>query len=193
MSALFRLVAVQNGIIIIGRTDISTIPTDSLRRGLNGIPQSSFFLQESFRLNLDPESSTLDDASVWSALHKVQLANLVSSWGGLDTELKSTILSYGQRQLLSLARALQRPRKVVVLDEVTSAMDEDTDRLIRSIVRTEFAGCTVLAVAHRLEWMMESDRVAVLHNGNLVEFGTPQQLREKPQGEFKSLWEAHRR
>ena len=137
LSALFRLVAVQNGMVTIGRTDISTIPTDSLRRGLNGIPQSSFFLQGSFRLNLDLESSTLDDASLWSALHKVQLANLVSSWGGLDVELKSTILSYGQRQLLSLARALLSPRKVIVLDEVTSAVNEDTDRLMRSIVRTD--------------------------------------------------------
>lgn len=85
-------------------------------------------------------------------------------------------LSVGQRQLICLGRALLRKTKVLVLDEATAAVDLETDDLIQRTIRTEFNECTVLTIAHRLNTIMDSDRVIVLDKGQIVEFDTPNNL-----------------
>lgn len=85
-------------------------------------------------------------------------------------------LSVGQRQLICLGRALLRKTKVLVLDEATAAVDLETDDLIQRTIRTEFNECTVLTIAHRLNTIMDSDRVIVLDKGRVVEFDTPNNL-----------------
>lgn len=85
-------------------------------------------------------------------------------------------LSVGQRQLICLGRALLRKTKVLILDEATAAVDLETDDLIQRTIRTEFTDCTVLTIAHRLNTILDSDRVIVLDKGNIVEFDSPNNL-----------------
>ena len=92
--------------------------------------------------------------------------------------------SVGQRQLLSLARALLRRSKILVLDEATAAVDVGTDALIQKTIREEFKSCTMLIIAHRLNTIIDSDRIMVLDAGRVVEMDTPQRLITKENSMF---------
>lgn len=127
------------------------------------------------------------DAEIIVALDKVDLWPLAESKGGLDAELDAEFFSHGQRQLFCLVRAIVRKSKIVVLDEVSSSVDVTTDRLVQRVVREEFAGATVISVAHRLETMLGFDRIALLSDGKLVEFDSPQALLGRPSA-FRELY-----
>lgn len=103
---------------------------------------------------------------------------------------KSTLgsnLSQGQRQLVSLARAMLTPSNILVLDEATAAVDIETDAMLQATLRSPlFANRTIITVAHRLNTILDSDRVVVLNKGEVVEFDTPAALFKK-QGTFYSL------
>ena len=93
----------------------------------------------------------------------------------------------GQRQLICLARALLRKTNILVLDEATASVDHNTDELIQSTIRTEFSGCTVLTIAHRLNTILDYNRVMVLDKGKIVEFDDPKTLLQNPDSSFYAL------
>jgi ATP-binding cassette, subfamily C (CFTR/MRP), member 1 len=143
------------------------------------IPQDPFVLSDSVRVNADPTGEASDNAII-SALEKVQLWDNIQIRGGLDAQMKSQPLSQGQQQLFCLARAMLRKSKILLLDEATSNVDGETDALMQLIIRKEFAQHTIITVAHRLNTISDSDMVAVLHEGKLVEFGPPGELLDRP-------------
>ena len=98
-------------------------------------------------------------------------------------------LSQGQRQLLCLARAIVSRPKIMVLDEATSAVDMATDTLIQRSIREEFVGSTLLVIAHRLSTIADFDRILVLGDGAVLEFGTPRELWDVEAGVFRSMCE----
>jgi len=100
--------------------------------------------------------------------------------------------SAGQRQLICISRALLRKPKILVLDEATASIDNETDELIQKLVRESFKNCTVLTIAHRLNTIIDSDRVMVLNEGNLMEFDSPDALLSDPTGMFRGLWDRHK-
>lgn len=107
--------------------------------------------------------------------------------GGLDAELDLDFFSHGQRQLFCLARAILRKSKVVVLDEVTSSVDHETDALMQRVIREEFGDCTIIAVAHRLDTLLDFDKIALLSKGELIEFDSPRALLAR-ESAFKELY-----
>uniref|UniRef100_A0A1X7VVN1 ABC-type glutathione-S-conjugate transporter n=1 Tax=Amphimedon queenslandica TaxID=400682 RepID=A0A1X7VVN1_AMPQE len=125
---------------------------------------------------------THTDDDVWRALETAHLSEFV---GGLAEGLEYPVaeggenLSVGQRQLVCLARALLRKTKILVLDEATAAVDLETDDLIQKTIRKEFAGCTVLTIAHRLNTIMDYDKIMVLDAGCISEFDSPNVLLER--------------
>ncbi|KAJ2582778.1 Transporter of the ATP-binding cassette (ABC) [Coemansia sp. RSA 1836] len=107
---------------------------------------------------------------------------------GLNKPVKDCFGSFstGQQQLFGLCRVIMRRRKIVVLDEATANVDLETDKAIQELIHKEFSDCTVLTIAHRLEMIMNSDRIIVMDKGAIAEVGTPQELLVKD-GMFAQL------
>ncbi|TDH66630.1 hypothetical protein CCR75_007535 [Bremia lactucae] len=192
MSVLFRVVEIPtSGRVWIDGVDIATITVRQLRAKLTIIPQDPMLFSGSLRLNMDPFGEK-SDADLWHVLRKVHLYETVSSWGnGLDYEVaeKGENLSIGQRQLLCIARALIRDSKVIVMDEATANVDQESDKVIQQTMKESFGGidCTVLCIAHRMETIMDSNKILVLDAGEVVEFDTPAALLQVKNGVFRSL------
>ncbi|XP_030917416.1 canalicular multispecific organic anion transporter 1 [Geospiza fortis] len=187
-NCLFRVLEAAGGKIIIDDVDIATIGLHDLRNNLTIIPQDPVLFTGTLRMNLDPFDQYSDE-EVWKAL---ELAHLKTYVQGLPERLLHHVseagenLSVGQRQLVCLARALLRKAKILILDEATAAVDLETDNLIQTTIRSAFADCTVLTIAHRLHTIMDSNRVMVLHAGQIVEFDSPEELLMK-QGIFSAM------
>jgi ATP-binding cassette subfamily C (CFTR/MRP) protein 1 len=137
------------------------------------------------RANADTSGEATDD-DIISALKKVHLWDAIQTRGGLDAQLKSQPLSQGESQLFSLTRAMLRKSKILILDEATSNVDSETDALMQQVIREVFAQHTIITVAHRIKTIADSDMVAVLSEGKLIEFGAPAELLAR-QSMFREL------
>ncbi len=100
------------------------------------------------------------------------------------------MFSVGQKQLMCLARAILRRNRILVLDEATANVDMDTDSIIQHTIKSKFAHCTVITIAHRLNTIIDSDRILVLSNGEVLEYDHPHRLLENESGHFKEMVEA---
>ncbi|XP_031850164.1 putative multidrug resistance-associated protein lethal(2)03659 isoform X2 [Nomia melanderi] len=182
ISALFRLTNLE-GVIEIDDVKTNEIGLHDLRREISIIPQEPFLFSGSLRRNLDPFEDYSDDV-LWLALEEVELKEM-----GLEAHINEggSNLSVGQRQLVCLARAIVKNNPILVLDEATANVDPRTDELIQITIRKKFAKCTVLTIAHRLNTVMDSDRILVMDAGCAVEFDAPHVLLQKSTGFLKSM------
>ncbi|CAK7227110.1 hypothetical protein SBRCBS47491_006458 [Sporothrix bragantina] len=190
--------AAQN-LIFIDDLPLHTIDRATLRERVIAVPQDANFLPDgtSFRQNLDP-FGIADAAMCQAVLETVELWPFVQERGGLEAGLTADTLSQGQKQLFSLGRAILRRRVralagsesgVLLLDEVSSSVDQDTDRAMQTVIRDEFANYTVIMVSHRLDMVLATcDTVMVLERGRMVETGVPSELVEVDGTRFRELW-----
>uniref|UniRef100_A0A3Q3ALM0 ATP-binding cassette, sub-family C (CFTR/MRP), member 10 n=1 Tax=Kryptolebias marmoratus TaxID=37003 RepID=A0A3Q3ALM0_KRYMA len=188
--ALFRMVELNHGQILLDQLDISTVGLAQLRSRLAIIPQDPFLFSGTIRENLDPCGRHLDQ-QLLDVLDQCHLTSVVSRMGGLDAEVgeRGKRLSAGQKQLLCLARALLTQAKVLCIDEATASVDQKTDRLLQKTIRDKFQDKTVLTIAHRINTIMDCDRVLVMHAGKVVEFDTPAALCQTNNSIFHRLRE----
>ncbi|KAJ2018555.1 hypothetical protein GGI14_002203 [Coemansia sp. S680] len=189
--ALFRIIEAAEGQILLDGEDIAQYGLFDVRSKLSIIPQDPVLFAGTVRDNLDP-FNTYSDQDIWRALEHARLADFVRA---KDERLEFVVtqggenFSVGQRQLICLARALLKHAKVLVLDEATAAIDPESDAIIQDSIRKEFKDCTVLTIAHRLNTIIDSDRILVLDEGQVAEFDTPDALLAKEDGLFRGLWE----
>jgi ABC-type multidrug transport system fused ATPase/permease subunit len=202
--ALFRFLEARSGSIHVDGLDISKIKLHDLRSRLAIIPQDPVLFSGTIRSNLDPFDHHTD-AELRDCLERVHLVTNAASSAAASgsatpigsvtpkntnpfADLSSPVsegglnLSQGQRQLLCLARAIVSRPRVMVLDEATSAVDMHTDALIQRSIREEFTDATLIVIAHRLSTIADFDRVLVLSDGRVAEFGTPRELWEMGEG-----------
>ncbi|KAI1294974.1 ATP-binding cassette sub-family C member 3 [Halotydeus destructor] len=186
---LFRLIEPTSGTILIDGVDIKRIGLNDLRSKLTIIPQDPILFTGTLRVNLDPFEQ-FTDTEIWTALNLAHLRHFVFDLEGtLNYQINEggSNLSVGQKQLVCLARALLRKSKILVLDEATAAVDLETDELIQRTIRTEFSHCTIITIAHRLNTVLDYDRILVMDNGKVAEFDTPQMLLDNPASIFFSM------
>lgn len=188
VSTLLRMLELEDGSINIDGIDISRIPRQEVRRRLNTLPQEPFFVRGTVRENADP-LGVASDEDIIEGLKAARLWDSIEKDGGLDGELNEERLSHGQRQLFCLVRAVVKPGKIVIMDEATSSVDADTDELIQGIIRKSFSDRTLIVIAHKLDTVLDFDRVALLSKGQLMEWGNPQDLLSQPSA-FRTLYES---
>ncbi|ORY18549.1 P-loop containing nucleoside triphosphate hydrolase protein [Clohesyomyces aquaticus] len=204
VATLFGLLHHQSGEIRIDNIPTSDVSLKVLRSKIIALPQEPFFLRGTVRHNLAPwipeaNMPSVSDAQMQDALEQVQLWDKLSApredgskVSPLDVSLDNVegLLSQGQRQLFCLARAILMPGKIVVLDEATSSVDAHTDALMQRILRTAFADRTIIAIAHRLDTILDFDRVVVMEAGRIAEIGEPAALVKTPGSLFRALVES---
>ena len=187
---LFRIVEPATGTIFIDGVDFKNLGLHELRKALTIIPQDPVLFCGALRSNLDPFNE-FDDSVLWEVIEKAHLTKFVQEFPEkLDYQIGEGggNLSVGQRQLICLARAiLRRQTKILVLDEATAAVDHETDQLIQSSIRTQFATCTILTIAHRLNTILDYDKVLVMDAGEIREFDSPKKLLENKSSLFYGL------
>lgn len=192
MLTIFRIMELDNpteGSIDIDGIKIAGMPLPYLRSRLSIIPQEPVLFSGTVRSNLDPFDKYGDD-DVWAALEKVDLKEVIES---LPLKLDAPVSEYGenfslgQRQLFCLARVLLKKTKLLLLDEATSSVDVETDELIQKTIRSQFSDVTILTIAHRINTIIDSDRILCIDDGRVAEFDTPHNLLQDPESIFASL------
>lgn len=192
ITTLFRTTEASSGKVLIDGVDIGKIGLYDLRSKISIIPQISQMFMGTLRYNLDPFDH-YEDKDLWRVLEMVGLKKYVKK---LDGKLLAVVeengqnFSVGQRQLIAMARCLLRDTNILLLDEATAAVDVETDATLQKMIRVNFKDKTVLTIAHRLNTVMDCDRIMVLDKGQIVEFDKPITLLENKQGYLYSMVEA---
>ncbi|XP_072387967.1 ATP-binding cassette sub-family C member 4-like [Diabrotica undecimpunctata] len=189
IAALFRLANVE-GKIAIDDIDTKDITLRDLRSKISIIPQDPVLFSGTLRYNLDPFEEYTDE-QLYKVLDEVELKDPNNIINRLENRVmdRGSNYSVGQRQLICLARAIIRNNRILMLDEATANVDPQTDALIQKTIRTKFANCTVLTVAHRLNTIMDSDKVLVMDQGTAAEFDHPHLLLQNSNGIFSKMVE----
>lgn len=215
LTVLLRLAEATQGRVLIDGVDVGQIGLEDLRRSIAILPQEPLLFSGTLRSNLDP-FNRFDDARLWDAMHRSYLtaaSNAAESTDDVAADavegavegaatksltrltLDSIIdeeganLSVGQRSLVSLARALVKDSKIILLDEATASVDLSTDAKIQRTIRTEFADRTLLCIAHRLSTIIGYDKIIVMDDGKVAEYDTPLALFDRPDSIFHGMCE----
>jgi ATP-binding cassette subfamily C (CFTR/MRP) protein 1 len=196
MTALMRLVEIESGKILIDGVDIRLLGLQRVRSKIAVIPQDPVLFSGTIQTNLDPfgEFSPVRLQYVLKRVGLMDENNDKACVQSLEDEVMEggNNFSVGQRQLLVIGRALLQEASVIICDEATAAVDAETDARMQAIFRIDFKHATCLTVAHRLNTIMDSDYVLVMHDGKAAEFDTPGNLLEMQDGIFRGLvhtWE----
>lgn len=179
--------------VMVDGIDLETLNIQDARRTFSVITQDPILFAGSIRSNMDPFMK-LEDYEIWNALEDVQIKQWVQLLPGqLQYRLteSGSNLSAGERQLLCLARVLLQKNKIVILDEVAANVDFKTDRLIQEVIRTKLKDVTVLTIAHRLETIIDYDRVMVIDQGRVIEFDKPGALLNNRGSYFAELMKSY--
>lgn len=164
-----------SGAVSIDGILVTDVDPEILRSRIITIPQDGVYLEGTIRENIDPYSEKPNlpsDETLMAVLQRVGLADFVKSHGGLDEDICAAGLSQGQKQLLCIARAILRKEatsaKVILLDEATANVDNETGERIHKVMSEAFADCTVISVAHRLQALDGTDLVFNLEDGKIT-------------------------
>jgi ATP-binding cassette subfamily C (CFTR/MRP) protein 1 len=189
LMSLFRLIEPDSGDISIDGIDIMPMGLADLRRRIAIIPQEPVLFKGTIRSNLDPFGQ-YSDKELWDALACANLKKVVEE---MEEQMETKVLengsnySLGQKQLFCLARAVLNQSKLLVFDEATASMDSQTDAEIQATIRRVFENRTILTIAHRLDTIIDSDRIILMDAGQVLEFDTPQNLLSDPNSSFSQL------
>jgi len=193
MLALMRLVEPEvnedgSGPVVIDGIDVSKIGLHELRKKVSIVPQNPMLFSGTIRSNMDPFDAYKED-KMWEALEACTLKNAVTELGGLDSPVSEFggNLSQGQRQLLVLSRALLNNTRILLLDEATSSLDHASDVAIQKSLRTSFKKATCITIAHRLQTVVDSNRILVLDSGSVLEYDSPAELLNDPNSAFSGM------
>ncbi|MDD6547031.1 MAG: ATP-binding cassette domain-containing protein, partial [Pseudomonadota bacterium] len=189
-SMIPRMYDVSGGEIDIDGTDIRKYTLKSLRQHIAYVFQDNFLFSGSIRENVALGNDKLTDDDIISALKEACLWDFVNSLPEkLDAKVgeRGVLLSGGQKQRIAIARAFVRKAEIVIFDEATSALDNTSEKEVQVAIENLMKDRTVLTVAHRLSTIVNSDRILVVNNGQIIEDGDHKTLLEKG-GKYAELY-----
>ena len=186
--ALLRLAPLAGGAITLDGVDIGAVGLRTLRRAITFIRQDAVMFAGTLRENLDPFGQHTD-AELSAVLEEVDWARLSGSADGVAQLIAEggANLSSGTRQLAMLARALLRRSRLLLLDEATANVDYQTDGVIQRVLRSRFPHASILTIAHRIDTIIDYDRLLLMAGGRLAEEGRPTDLLADPSSRFSAL------
>ena len=193
VSLLSRFYELNDGFIFIDGLNVQELDIDSYRKHIGLVPQEPYLFSGSIIENIKFGKIDAEDNEIEDIINKTNLNVFIDSLPeGLETDVreKGSRLSRGQRQLLTMARALLADPKILILDEATASVDAYTESLIQKSLEKLFENRTSIIVAHRLSTILMVDRILVFENGKIVGDGTHQELIVKNKT-YKSLYETY--
>ena len=178
LSLIPRLIDVTAGELRVNGADVRTLDPDVLRERIGLVPQQAYLFTGTVASNLRYGKTDATDEELWQALDIAQAKDFVEEMGGLEAEIAQggTNVSGGQRQRLSIARALVRRPEIYLFDDAFSALDLATDAALRAALRPYTEQSAILVVAQRVSTILDADQIIVLENGEIVGTGTHREL-----------------
>ena len=188
---LNRLYEPQQGKVLLDGHALDRYQLDSLRQHVAFVLQDVFLFSDSLRNNITLFNPDISDQKIRETAKKMDAWAMIESLGGLDHEVseRGSSLSVGQRQMISFLRAMVYNPRVLVLDEATSSIDNQTEAMVQRATFTLMKGRTTLVVAHRLSTIQHADHILVLSAGKVIEEGTHEEMLHK-KGPYYTLYEA---
>ena len=190
VSLLLRLYDPVAGQILFDEKESQRIPLSALRSQMAIVPQDIFLFGGSIRENIAYGKPGATDDMIVDAAKKANAWEFISQFpDGLNTLVgeRGTQLSGGQRQRIAIARAVLKNPKILILDEATSSLDSESERLVQDALEKLMKGRTSIVIAHRLSTIRQADHILVLDNGRIVEQGTHDQLLQVADGLYRNL------
>jgi ATP-binding cassette, subfamily B, bacterial MsbA len=194
INLLMRYYEVEPGMIFIDGTDIRNYTLESVRSHMALVSQDTQLLNDSIRNNISYGFEEVPDHRLRDVIDQAALTPLIQKLpNGLDTLIgdRGVQLSGGEKQRVSIARALLKNADILILDEATSSLDSQTEALIQEAIDHVTKGKTAIVIAHRLSTIRNADHIVVLEHGKCIEQGPLTELMEK-KGRFHQYWEAQR-
>ena len=188
LAAFYRLLSIPSGSVVIDGVPTTSLTLACLRSRLGVIPQNPTLFHGTVRYNLDPFDQFADEA-LCDALVQVGLESLLNT-RGLQGQIgeAGASMSVGQKQLLCAARALLTKPRILLMDEATANVDNETDQQLQRVLREVCVGVTVITIAHRLHTVMDYDQVIVLDRGAVIEQGVPRDLAARDPADPKNVF-----
>lgn len=192
---LYRLFDLNSGRIMIDQQDVSKITQQSLRENMSIVPQEPILFNNTLYFNISYANPKASKEKVWEAIKFAQLDKLIERLPKKEKTIigeRGVKLSGGEKQRVSIARALLADKRILVLDEATSALDSETEKEIQGYLEHLMKNRTTIMIAHRLSTIMKADLIVVLDKGKIAEMGTHQELIQKSHGIYRKLWNIQR-
>jgi len=187
---LYRLYDVQKGEITIDDINVADVQQESLRESLSIVPQECVLFDDTIYNNIAFSNPSATRPQVMDAMRFAQIDKVVESFPEKEQTIvgeRGVKLSGGEKQRVSIARAILADKKILVLDEATSSLDSETEHEIQKDLQRLMQGRTSIIIAHRLSTIMHADRIVVMEKGKILQTGTHQELISQ-EGRYKELW-----
>lgn len=179
INILTRFYDINRGEILLDGIDIRNLTKNDLRRYISVVLQDVFLFSGNIKSNIGMNHPEISDEQIYSAAKLVgadKFIGLLPNKYEEEVKERGATLSVGQKQLISFARALAFDPQILILDEATSSVDTETEILIREAIQKLLVGRTAIVIAHRLSTIQKSDKIIVMHKGEIKEVGTHQEL-----------------
>ena len=188
INALARIIEPKSGKILINGIDIQNINLNILREKISILPQESFLIETNLRDNIDPLNKNSDEA-ILNLVKDLSLLQNIEEEKKLNFEIKENgnNLSTGEKKLICFARTVIKKNKIVIMDEITSSLDDESKNIIKENIHKYFKKCTLIMITNQLEMLKKCQRIIVIDNGKIIQDGKLEELLEDKNSLLSSL------